>query len=475
MPSVPRPAPPLPPRQAPDLRPVPGSEIITGVNYRELQTRPTITGWTPELVQEVGDSADVGNLMGLADLVDTMASDDRIDGVLQQLTFGTFGLPLLLAGGSAELTAQLSGVKGVGGEWDAMHPEPELTKIYKWGVMLGVGPFQRVPRPRLYGQPQRYRIVSWHPRWLNYDHMGASGSHWRMTTRQGIKRVIPGGQFGLFLPYGEKRPWNEGKWRRCAFPWLVKRFALEDRANQGEVVGSPTWVGKSTQGGTEKQRQRFLAELRQLGRNGRIVLPDGWDLGLEEAAGRTWEIFSESTEWADQALTVAIVSQISTTEGSPGFDSGKPQEQILASVTRYFAKAFACCLYEQSTQPWAQVNTGNACDAPYGYWNTDRQNSQASKATMYETIGRAGPELDQWLARSGKMVDAEAVTNSFDIPTRSNVGAPPPIVPARSPTPPVTPGVPGPPAPPPDARAKRRQRASLDDDRTKRARRKGRR
>lgn len=402
------------------LRPVPGSEIITGLEYRELQTRPSITGWTPDLVECVAAQADSGLLMGLADLVDAMFADDRIDGVLQTLTLGTLGLPLAFRGGSEELRATLEGEDGVGGEWDSMHPEEELTQFYNWGVMLGTGVAQRVPLPRLYNEPQRYRLRCWHPRWLSYDQLGASGSHWRIQTRTGIKRVVPGGQFILFQPYGVSRPWNQGKWRRCAFPWLVKRFSLEDRANQGEVVGSPTWVGTSTQGGTERQRARFLAELRQLGRNGRIVLPDSWKLDLVEATGRTWEIFSESTDWADKAITIAIASQVTTTEGSPGFDSGKTQDQILASVTRYFAKQLSKCLYEQSVRPWAYDNTGSADDAPCGWWNTERSNSQASQATTFETLGRAIGQLDQSLKAGGVHVDSVTLAQQFSIPTLPN-------------------------------------------------------
>ncbi len=428
--------------------PFPGSEIITGIQARELQFRPSITGWTPDLVASAGAQADLGNLTQLADLVDAMISDDHIEGVLQSLTLGTFGLPLQYEGGSDELKQKLcgTGVMGIGGEWNCMHPEPELRKLYNWGAMLGIGLGQRKPLPRLFGQENRFRLRTWHPRFLSYDHEGTSGSHWRVQTRRGMKPIIPGGQFFLYLPYGEARPWNDGKWRSCAFPWIVKRFSLEDRANQGEVVGSPTWVGSSTQGGTEKQRIRLLQQLEKLGRNGRIVLPDGWSLELKEAKGRTWEIFSESSGWADQAITVAILSQAVTTEGSPGFTSGKEQGDIKGDVTRYFAKAFALCLHEKSTQPWAKANTGDERNAPCGYWNTERSNSQASTATTFETLGRAIPELDAALKRSGLMVDAEKVTSAFGVPVKSDEDAEPiaePPVPSR--TPPKPPGTPGPP------------------------------
>jgi hypothetical protein len=208
-----------------------------------------------------------------------------------------------------------------------------------------------------------------------------------------------------------------------------------------------THVGWKVEAGrTERNRQRFLAELRALGRNGRIVLPEGWELDLKEAAGRTWEIFSESTDWADKAITIAIASQVTTTEGSPGFDSGKTQDQILASVTRYYAKAFAGCLHENSTRPWAQVNTGDPNDAPCGYWVTDRANSQASQATTHETVGRAIGELDQSLADHGLEVDAATTAAAFGIAVKKrDPSKPMPAPSGPSRTPPKTPGRPGPP------------------------------
>lgn len=396
---------------------------------------------------QAGEAADVGNLMGLADLVDCMFSDDRVDGVLQTLTLGTFGLPFNLVGGAEDLRDEMRGIDGIGGEWECMHPEEELTQLYNWGVMLGMGLYYRRPQPRLYGQEQKYVLETWHPRFLQYDHYASTGSHWRVQTKSGVKQVIPGGPFGLFLPYGSKRPWNQGKWRRCAFPWLVKRFALEDRANQAEINGTPTLVGSSEQGGTEKQRQRFLGELERLGRNGRLVLPDGWKLDVVEAVGRTWEIFSESTDWADKAITISIASQVTTTEGSPGFDSGKTQDQILASVTRYFAKSFSRCLYYGSTVPYVEANGRPKKDAPCGMWNTERTSSQASLATTYETLGRAVPELDQALKRIGKRVNSEAIFSTFAIPIVDDDDADPMPDPAGRPSAPKPGAKPGPPQP----------------------------
>ena len=418
-----------------DTRPVHGAEIIQGPRDRDLQFRPTIEGWTPDLVRVAGDAADMGQMLVLADLVDAMMADDRIDGVLQTLTFNILGLPLSFLGGDPGIASLLAGPKDIGGEWDRMSPQGELVKLLSWGCLLGIGFAQRVPLPRLYGQPQCYRLQTWHPRWFSYDHQGATGSHWRVQTRSGMRRVIPGAQWVVYQPFGDIRPWNEGKWRRLAFPWLVKHFSAEDRANQGEAVGSLSWVGSSPQGGTETQRRTMLQQLKQLGRNGRIVLPAGWGLDMVESEGRTWDLHNDSIEWADQAITIILAGQVTTTEGSAGFDSGKSQDAILASVMKFYAKGFASCLSDQHIKPWVRANRGDDSLAPCLYWMTERNSSQAAQATTWETIGRAVTGIDAALSRSGKRVDGEAVANLFGIPYVSDAGAPP-IIQAPGKTPP---------------------------------------
>src|SRR5690606_16411407 len=120
----------------------------------------------------------------------------------------------------------------------------------------------------------------------------------------------------LFTPYGEHRPWSGGKWRSLVFPWLLKRFALEDRANYSETAGQPVKVGESPEGSTENQRIDFQNQLANLGRNGAITLPEGWDFKIVEASSTNWQIYSESVKWADDAITIVLAGQTVTTEGS---------------------------------------------------------------------------------------------------------------------------------------------------------------
>jgi phage gp29-like protein len=236
-------------------------------------------------------------------------------------------------------------------------------------------------------------------------------------TADGEEPVIPGaGRWVLYTPYGSHMPWQNGKWRSLVFPWLLKRFALEDRANHSEVAGSPTWVGKAPQGSTEKQRNRFLAQLVGLGRKGRFVLPENWDLVLREASGRTWEIYSEAIVWADQAMTIILAGQVVTTEGSPGFSSGNVQDAIKEDFIRFDAESFSTCLFEQSLFPLGLINGWKTKDIPWPIWNTERPVDREQLARTLEQLGRAVTECDKSLAKDNLRINLAQILRDQKVP-----------------------------------------------------------
>lgn len=396
------------------------SPLIVPGFERELQYRPTIDGWTPERVKAAGADADSGQLELLSDLCETIMADDRVDGVMATRTHGLLGLPLSFVSGNEKARTLLQTKDKAPGEWYKMHPESELVRLMSWGIVSGVGLAQRIPLPRRRGQLQKYRLETWSPRWLNYNFNASGGvSSWQISTKRGIKPIIPGaGQWVLFTPYGTRRPWSGGKWRSLAFPWLLKRFALEDRANHAETLGSPITLGKAPKGATERQRNKFLTQLVNLGKKGKIVLPEGWDLVLREAAGRTWEIYSDAVSWADAAITIILAGQVVTTEGSPGFNSGNVQERIVGDFIRFDAERLSSCLQEQSLEPWTIENWEDQ-EAPWPYWNTERPPDRMVQAQTLETVGRSIEQANKNLAPQGFRVDALTVYRDSGIPVEA--------------------------------------------------------
>lgn len=398
-----------------------GDAVIFKSPNTELWYRRELSGWTPERALAAEAQADNGLLQYLSDLVEVMLKDDRITGVLATLTHGLLGLPLDLKGGSDEARKLLQDDgDGLPGEWRSMHGEADLVKLLNWGLVMGVGLAQRVALPRVSGQMQRYRLDVWSPRWLRHQWQPTGGAHWFVQTANGQVPIIPGdGEWILFTPYGTKRPWSTGLWNQLLFPWLLKRYSLEDRANFSQVLGSPIWVGKADKGATEKQRTKFLNQLISLGKNGKLSLPAGWDLDLREATGKSWEIFDNQIGWADKAITVVLAGQLVTTEGNSGFSTGNVHDNIKDDIIRFVATVLETCLYEQSLRPWAFFNFDDAAAAPYPDYDTDKPEDAGAAADVFGKVGDAIDKLDKALSSHGVRVDAQAICAQYSIPLQN--------------------------------------------------------
>lgn len=398
----------------------------------ELPTRAVVE-WTPAQVRGALLDADTGLMRTAADLVEAIMGDDRVQGVLATRTHGLLGLPMQFFG-DPDAVRQLQGVQhlegqqAIPGDWSAMFPQAELARFAAWGILLGVAIAERVPDDeRPIGAPSAPRMRVWHPRWLRYQW---DIDQWFLTTAAGEVAITPGdGRWILYMPYGATRPWTMGAWRPIAFAWVMKQFALHDRARHSEVQGSPARVGRAPQGATDKMRRRFLSDLRALGRDAAFVLPEGYEYSIVEATGRTWEIYGAQIEWADRAIAIALAGQFVTTEGTKGFSNGDIHNEIRLELIQFTAESLAACLREQGVCMWAAENFGDATRAPHARWDTSPPIDKQTLATALGALGDAITKLDAALLASGKRVDANAMASKFGLPTVARSEAAPMLAP----------------------------------------------
>lgn len=401
------------PREIPDEEePLPAAGIAIPLPARAE------TKWTPDDIECALSDADGGDLQRAADLVEMIMVDPQVTGVLNTRTHGMLRLGLSFEGGIPDARLALAGdTDGEIGDYATMHPEAELVQLLAWAFVLGVGFAQRVPLPREIGERQLHRLEAWHPRWFRQN---VYSRQWSVLHRDGSTDIVAGeGQWIRFAPYGEDRPWARGAWRALAFAWIVKQFALHDRARFSEVFGTPMRVGKAPEGATERHRRRWIDALKALGKDTAIVLPPGYDLELLSVGGSEGGVlvFEQQIEWADRAIAVVLAGQIVTTEGTPGFSNGSIHETIKADIIGFSASATATMLHDQSLVPWARLGYGTAKAAPYPLWDTTLPEDQERKAAALRGIGDAIDKLDQVLAPSGVRVDAMRLAEQYGIPT----------------------------------------------------------
>lgn len=407
------------------------SQLVTAAyragTYVELPTI-NVTEWTPESVMSAVRMSEVGPLMRPADLVEAMWADDRVQGVLATRTLGLLGLPLQFFGDPTMVdelrgTEALGGAPGCPGDFARMFPVAELAKLATWGIMLGVGLAERIPDDeRPIGERACPTLKIWHPRWLRYQW---TDNTWWLTTSEGeIQLDLTSGRWLLYLPYGAHRPWAYGAWRACALPWILKQYAIRDRARHSEVLGSAARVGVAPAGADEKQRRSWLGEIRRMARDHAVVLPSGYDLKYVEAQSTArGEIYATSIEWADRAIAITLAGQFVTTEGTKGFSNGNIHDQIRRDLIQFTAESLSDCLFNGGLVFWSNDNHGTT-DAPFARFDCAPPEDKAALATAYTALGTAITGLNPSLALDGKRVDGVALCGKFGVPLLDVAPAP---------------------------------------------------
>lgn len=382
-------------------------EILERVRAIPYPSR-IILDWTPSTIRTAVFTADGGDMGAAADLCSAMRRDARIRGILGTRTVGMMTLPRILEGGGVRARKHLEAV------WDLAAPSTELSELLAWGLLLGVGVAQVCWKPL--GGTYVPTLQVWDPRWLRQDFSDPnSDPQWFIQTADQEIPIDPGQGWVIFTPYGTYQPWRRGLFNSLAVPWLLKQYALLDRSRHSEVNGSPAWVG-TTAGLNEEQRQNFLSDLRSMSRDARIVLPEGCDLNLIEAAGRTSDIYREAIEWADEEMAIAIAGQNVTTEGTKGFAEGDIHERILASYIKESAETFASCLNSQWLSDWCTYEFGDV-ECPKVRWHTAPKNDLQEVAGSLQALGQGLEILNRALERSGLQVDVTAYLDQFNIRT----------------------------------------------------------
>lgn len=350
-----------------------------------LATRSLLSNWTPESGLAAISQAEAGALDTPAACASAIMRDDRVTGALSPRVEGMLGLPLAWEGETPE-------------RWDTLAPQPELAKLLRNGIILGVGWAKVQPNGAL---------QTWSSEHFSCDRRT---QQWSVNTTEGKVEIQAGkGDWVSYRPYGEIDPQLYGLWLTLLLPWMVKRYSLHDRARASEVFGSAMIVGKAPEGATEEMRQDWLADLRRLARNSRIVLPDvDYALELIEAQGQTWGIYQQAIEWADQALTVPIAGQTVTVEGTKGFARGDVHERVARSLLRYTARSFEQCLAVQYVKPvW-----GSESKPSYITASPDELIGEGEAMTKLAT---GITDMNAQLAVEGKRVDIGALVKKYGI------------------------------------------------------------
>jgi phage gp29-like protein len=388
----------------------------------------TTTSWTPTDVTTAISNADLGELETAADICDSQWSDDRIRGTLQTRVAALLGLnndeKLEFSSESVRIS------KAIAKDWWISAPESELFKLIRWGLHLGVGVAQR----RVVESDGRWvpRLETWHPRALTYSQRT---QRWSIRTYEGTIEIDPADpSWVMFLPYGSSRPWGEGTWKSCSLYWLIKTSGLRSWAKHNELHGSGGLKGKAPASASPQDLQSFWAQLKAMGRNARIVLPDGYDISVLEAAAATWNTFPAAIDKADTGIAIIHLGQPMTTEVPKSAQTGADNARaVRQDYLEFDAENLSTWMHDRHLPAWAEWNFGSASLAPWGRFNVSPPINLQIEANTLAALGGAIEKLNA-VAPTGWAVDSEVMFKRYNVPLARK-----PVESVEPPPPPVAP------------------------------------
>jgi phage I-like protein len=347
-----------------------------------------------------------------ADFTAALMRDSRIGGVLEQRTLGMLALPASITDAEGRPAAD---VRGFGEAF----PEAEQQKLLAWGIMLGFGWARR----EFYvadGEIQA-RIRTWHSRWFQWRD---DTRCWYVQARTADRKefvwepIRLGDGWIRYTPFGEIEPWQYGLWHRVAVPYLAKTYAIDDRSRDNEVT--PILVGEMK--GTEEQRKTFLDQLANVGRDSRVVINKADEQSLSvvsKSDGSRSTSLKDTIAWADQEITITIAGQLTTTEGSEGFSSGRVQKSVLASILKAQEETFSTCIGEQALTPYAQVVHGYDGPTLYLRWRIQDAEDLFAQGYALAQFATALEPVNRALSADNQRVNVAALVAQTGLPLLS--------------------------------------------------------
>lgn len=354
----------------------------------EPSTR-SFADWSPDLVRSARAMADAGNLALAADLCEAMMGDDRVMAALNTRCRGLVSLPLTFD--AARGTKRLVKALEAGEDWWTAFSEDALAQLLAWGNLLGVGLGKLAWTDRGSAINRLVPVLEiWHPKHLRFDWNKRA---WFVKLADGTEtEVTPGdGKWVLYTPYGAHRPWAFGAWRAIALWFLLKQYAINDWARYSERHGQGTVTVESPEGSDKEKRKELAAGLKELGREGVVVLPPGFKFDLVEATANTWETFQAQKNAADLGTAVALVGQNMSTEVTGPVGTGATLHgRVLQIYIDSDAETLATCLHAQALVWWAEFNFGSRDLAPWPNWDTKPPANKKEQADLASTLSKVG-------------------------------------------------------------------------------------
>ena len=363
--------------------------------YRQIPLVTVQHDWSIAQVRAALRAHVYGVFDGSGQLIDALIADDRVQATLGSRGSGLFGHEVRFKPANDSDAAKECLIAWQEA-WPKFATAQGLQQINEYNILMGFMPAQL-----LWDTSGRYwnpTIEPWHPRYTYW--------HWFLNryialTLDNEMPIIPGdGKWFLRTSWGQGangRSWMRGAVRAIAEPWLFRHWAIRDLARYTEVHGMPIRKAIVPAASDEVQRDRYAAQLANLGNETTVMVAKGvdgagqdYDLELVEAKDTNWEAMIGLRDHCDMAIVLSLLFQNLTTEVTGGsFAATKAHMDIRSSGIENDNESWKRDLREQVARPFASINFGDADLAPITDWDVQPLSDWDAQATMLAKFGTA--------------------------------------------------------------------------------------
>lgn len=137
---------------------------------------------------------------------------------------------------------------------------------------------------------------------------------------------------------------RRGLYRVLAWPYIFKNYAIRDLAEMLEIYGLPLRIGKYPSGTPEAEKATLLRAVIGLGHSAAGIIPESMQIDFQKAAEGSSEPFLAMCNWADAAISKAVLGgtlTAQTSESGGSYSLGEVHNEVRHDIKKSDAKQLA--------------------------------------------------------------------------------------------------------------------------------------
>lgn len=196
-------------------------------------------------------------------------------------------------------------------------------------------------------------------------------------------------------------PIRGGFARIAAWAYMCKGYTLKDWLAFAEVFGMPLRLGKYDAGARPEDKDVLRMAVSNLGVDAAAIFPKSMDIALIEASkSASTDFFERLAQYLDNQITVGILGQTATTQGTPGkLGNESVQQKVREDIRDDDAGQLEETLQRDLVIPFINLNYGYQKSYPALKFYAPRKNDIAALTNALSKLVPLGLRVEASVIR----------------------------------------------------------------------------